>query len=185
MLIDGEWVDDDSVYRNAEGGAFVRPSSEFRNWVTSDGGTDFEAEAGRYHLFLAPNCPWAHRAQIVRQIKGLEKVISVSLSDIPRTRSWAYSKGIGRGLDLIAGVFELHQAYQAANPNYTGRVTVPTLWDKKLWTIVNNESSDIIRMFNTEFNQWGNADVDLFPEPLRDEIEGYNNRIYPSLNNGD
>ena len=184
MLIDGEWVDDDSVYRNAEGGAFVRPSSEFRNWVTSDAGTDFDAEAGRYHLFLAPNCPWAHRTQIVRHIKGLEKVISVSLSDIPRTRSWAYSKGIGRELDPIDGVFELHQAYQVANPNYTGRVTVPTLWDKKLWTIVNNESSDIIRMFNTEFNQWGNADVDLFPEPLRDEIEGYNNRIYPTLNNG-
>jgi len=87
-------------------------------------------------------------------------------------------------LDPIDGVFELHQAYQAVNPNYTGRVTVPTLWDKKLWTIVNNESSDIIRMFNTEFNQWGNAGVDLFPEALRDEIEGYNNRIYPTLNNG-
>ncbi|MFL2669081.1 MAG: glutathione S-transferase family protein [Alphaproteobacteria bacterium] len=184
MLIDGEWVVDDSEYRNAESGTFVRPSSNFRNSVTRDGTSDFEAEEGRYHLFLAPNCPWAHRTQIVRRIKGLEKVITISLSDIPRTRSWAYSKGIGKGLDPIDGVFELHQAYQAASPNYTGRVTVPTLWDKKLWTIVNNESSEIMRMLNSEFNDWGNANIDLFPRPLRDEIESYNNRIYSTLNNG-
>ena len=184
MLIDGEWIDDDSTYRNAEGGAFVRPDSNFRYGVTIDGTSEFEAETGRYHLFLAPNCPWAHRAQIVRRIKDLEKVITVSLSDIPRTRSWAYSKGIGKGLDAIEGVFELHRVYQAANPTYTGRVTVPTLWDKKLWTVVNNESSEIIRMLNTEFNQWGNAAVDLFPGVLRDEIEGYNDRIYSTLNNG-
>ena len=184
MLIDGEWVVDDSEYRNAESGTFVRPSSNFRNTVTRDGTSDFEAEEGRYHLFLAPNCPWAHRTQIVRRIKGLEKVITISLSDIPRTRSWAYSKGIGKGLDPIDGVFELHQAYQAASPNYTGRVTVPTLWDKKLWTIVNNESSEIMRMLNSEFNDWGNANIDLFPRPLRDEIESYNNRIYSTLNNG-
>ena len=184
MLIDGEWVVDDSEYRNAESGTFVRPSSNFRNTVTRDGTSDFEAEEGRYHLFLAPNCPWAHRTQIVRRIKGLEKVITISLSDIPRTRSWAYSKGIGKGLDPIDGVFELHQAYQAASPSYTGRVTVPTLWDKKLWTIVNNESSEIMRMLNSEFNDWGNANIDLFPRPLRDEIESYNNRIYSTLNNG-
>ena len=184
MLIDGEWVVDDSEYRNAESGTFVRPSSNFRNSVTRDGTSDFEAEEGRYHLFLAPNCPWAHRTQIVRRIKGLEKVITISLSDIPRTRSWAYSKGIGKGLDPIDGVFELHQAYQAASPSYTGRVTVPTLWDKKLWTIVNNESSEIMRMLNSEFNDWGNANIDLFPRPLRDEIESYNNRIYSTLNNG-
>jgi putative glutathione S-transferase len=184
MLIDGEWVVDDSEYRNAESGTFVRPSSNFRNTVTRDGTSDFEAEEGRYHLFLAPNCPWAHRTQIVRRIKGLEKVITISLSDIPRTRSWAYSKGIGKGLDPIDGVFELHQAYQAASPSYTGRVTVPTLWDKKLWTIVNNESSEIMRMLNSEFNDWGNANIDLFPRPLRDEIEGYNDRIYSTLNNG-
>ena len=94
MLIDGGWVVDDSEYRNAESGTFVRPSSNFRNAVTRDGTSDFEAEEGRYHLFLAPNCPWAHRTQIVRRIKALEKVITISLSDIPRTRSWAYSKGI-------------------------------------------------------------------------------------------
>ena len=184
MLADGEWVDDDSIYRNSEGGAFIRPDSNFRNAVTRGGTSDFQAERGRYHLFLAPNCPWAHRTQIVRRIKGLEKVITVSLSDIPRKKSWAYSKGIGKGLDPIDGVFELHQAYQVANPTYTGRVTVPTLWDKKLWTIVNNESAEIIRMLNTEFNQWGNATIDLFPEALRDEIEVYNDRIYSTLNNG-
>lgn len=184
MLIDGEWVDDDAKFRNAEGGAFVRPESNFRSAVTTDGSSEFPAEAGRYHLFLAPNCPWAHRTQLVRRIKGLEAIITISLSDIPRTRSWAYTEGIGNGLDPIDGVFELHQAYQAADPNYTGRVTVPTLWDKKKWTVVNNESAEIVRMLNTEFNEWGDARIDLYPENLRTEIDGYNDRIYTTLNNG-
>lgn len=184
MLIDGEWVDDDAKFRNTEGGAFLRPESNFRSAVSADDSSEFSAEAGRYHLFLAPNCPWAHRTQLVRRIKGLEAIITISLSDIPRTRSWAYSEGIGNGLDPIDGVFELHQAYQAANPNYTGRVTVPTLWDKQKWTVVNNESAEIIRMLNTEFNEWGDSTVDLYPENLRTEIDGYNDRIYTTLNNG-
>ncbi|NKB21038.1 MAG: glutathione S-transferase family protein [Alphaproteobacteria bacterium] len=184
MLIDGEWVDDDEKFRNAEGGAFVRPESNFRNAVTADGSSDFPAESGRYHLFLAPNCPWAHRTQLVRRIKGLEAIITISLSYIPRTRSWAYTEGIGNGLDPIDGVFELHQAYQAADPNYTGRVTVPTLWDKQKWTVVNNESAEIIRMLNTEFNEWGDATIDLYPEALRSEIDQYNERIYTTLYNG-
>jgi glutathionyl-hydroquinone reductase len=184
MLIDGDWVDDDAKFRNAEGGGFVRPESNFRDSVMADGSSEFPAAAGRYHLFLAPNCPWAHRTQLVRRIKGLEAIITISLSDIPRTRSWAYTEGIGNGLDPIDGVFELHQAYQAADPNYTGRVTVPTLWDKKKWTVVNNESAEIVRMLNTEFNEWGDATIDLYPETLRAEIDGYNDRIYTTLNNG-
>jgi putative glutathione S-transferase len=184
MLIDGKWIDDDRHYRNPEGGAFVRPQSSFDAWITADGSSGFKAEPGRYHLFLAPTCPWAHRTQIFRRLKGLEDVISVTLSDLPRKRSWAYSQGIGRDLEPVDGVFELHQAYVSANPTYTGRVTVPTLWDKKTWTIVNNESSQIIRMLNTAFNEWGDAAVDLYPADLRPEIDRLNERIYATVNNG-
>ncbi len=184
MVIEGEWIDDDAAYRNPKGGAFVRAESKFRDRVSADGSTAFKAEAGRYHLFLAPNCPWAHRTQILRRLKGLDEVISVTLADLPRKTSWAYSKGIGRDLEPVDGVFELHQAYISADPNYTGRVTVPTLWDKETWTIVNNESSEIIRMLNTEFDQWGDASLDLYPADLRAEIDAVNERIYATVNNG-
>jgi putative glutathione S-transferase len=184
MVVDGKWIDDDAEYRNPKGGRFVRVESKYRNWITADGSSGFKAEPGRYHLFLAPNCPWAHRTQIVRRLKGLDDVISITLADLPRVRSWAYSTGIGRDLEPVDGVFELHQAYIAADPTYSGRVTVPTLWDKQGWTIVNNESSEIIRMLNTEFDEWGNRDLDLYPADLRDEIDGYNERIYATVNNG-
>ena len=184
MVIEGKWVDDDAQYRSASNGAFVRPQSVFAHWVTADGSSGFKAEPDRYHLFLAPNCPWAHRTQIFRRLKRLENVISISLADLPRKRSWAYSKGIGRDLEPVDGVFELHQAYISAVPNYTGRVTVPTLWDKKEWTIVNNESSQIIRMLNSEFDKWGDASVDLYPTPLRSEIDKINDRVYTTVNNG-
>ena len=184
MLIDGEWIDDDAKYRNPEGGAFVRAESVFRSWITADGSSGFQAEPGRYHLFLAPNCPWAHRTQIVRYLKGLEDAISITLSDLPRKRSWAYTEGIGRDLVPVDGVFELHQAYVSADPGYTGRVTVPTLFDKKEWTIVSNESSEIVRMLNTEFDGLGATRLDLYPEDLRPEIDGFNERIYETVNNG-
>jgi putative glutathione S-transferase len=184
MLVNGEWIDDDEKYRNSESGVFVRPDSMFRGFITSDGASGFKSEAGRYHLFLAPNCPWAHRTEIIRKLKGLEEIISVSLSDLPRTKSWAYSTGIGEGLDPIDGVFELYQVYQAAVPNYSGRVTVPTLWDREQKTIVNNESSEIIRMLNSEFNDWGRPEIDFYPEQLRAEIDTYNERIYKTVNNG-
>jgi putative glutathione S-transferase len=184
MLIEGKWIDDDEKYRNAASGAFVRPDSKFRKAITADGSSGFKAEPGRYHLFLAPNCPWAHRTQIVRRLKRLEDVISVTLADLPRKKSWAYSRGIGRELEPIDGVFELYQAYLSADPKYSGRVTVPTLWDKKQWTVVNNESSEIIRMLNTEFDQWGDRSVDLYPKDLRPEIDALNERIYLTVNNG-
>ncbi|MBD21088.1 MAG: glutathione-dependent reductase [Rhodospirillaceae bacterium] len=184
MLIEGDWIDNDEQYRTGDKGTFVRENSVFRDTIKADGSTEYPAEKGRYHLFLAPNCPWAHRTQIVRRLKGLEDIVSVSLSDLPKIRSWAYSDGIGKGLDPVDGVFELHQAYRAANSNYTGRVTVPTLWDKKNWTIVNNESSDIVRMLNAEFNEWGDNSIDLYPFRLRSEIDQYNERIYETLNNG-
>ena len=184
MVIEGKWIDDDAKYRNPTGGAFVRPESSFRDRITADGSSDFKAEPGRYHLFLAPNCPWAHRTQIYRRLKGLDDVISITLADQPRERSWAYTRGIGRDLEPIDGVFELHQAYISADSNYTGRVTVPTLWDKENWTIVNNESSEIIRMLNTAFNEWGDASLDFYPEALREDINAINERVYATVNNG-
>ncbi len=184
MVVDGKWIDDDAKYRNPEGGAFVRPESIFRNWVTADGSSGFKAEPGRYHLFLAPNCPWAHRTQLFRRLKGLEDIITITLSDIPRTRSWAYTEGIGRDLEPIDGKFELHQAYISTVPDYSGRVTVPTLWDKQEWTLVNNESADIIRMLNIEFNDWGDSSLDFYPEDLRPEIDRLNEIIYANVNNG-
>ncbi len=184
MVIEGKWVDEDASYRNSAAGSFVRPQSIFTRWITADGSSGFKAEPGRYHLFLAPTCPWAHRTQIFRRLKGLEDVVSVSLADLPRKRDWSYSQGIGRDLEPIDGVFELHQAYVSAAPDYTGRVTVPTLWDKKEWTIVNNESSQIIRMLNSAFDAWGDASIDLYPAPLRAEIDKINERIYATVNNG-
>ena len=184
MLIGGTWIDDDAAYRNPLGGAFVRAESAFRDRITADGSSGYAAEPGRYHIFLAPSCPWAHRTQIVRRLKGLEEMISISLSDLPRTRSWAYSQGIGRDLDPVDGALELHRVYVATDPGYTGRVTVPTLFDRREWKIVNNESSEIVRMLNAEFDGLGASAVDLYPEDLRAEIDAFNERIYATVNNG-
>lgn len=184
MVINGEWIDDDEKYRNPTGGAFVRAESIFRDFITADGSSGFKAEPGRYHLFLAPSCPWAHRTQIVRRLKGLEDVISVTLSDRPRVRSWAYTEGIDELQPGENGVLELHEVYIKAVPDYTGRVTVPTLWDREKKTIVSNESSEIIRMLNSEFNEWGDASLDLYPEAHRAEIDTLNDRIYETINNG-
>ena len=184
MLIDGKWIDDDAKYRTGEGGTFVRADSVFRNFVTADGSSGFRAEPERYHLFLAPSCPWAHRTQIVRRLKELENVISVTLSDRPRKRSWAYTRGIDELQPGENGVLELHDVYIAADPACTGRVTVPTLWDRQEKTIVNNESSEIVRMLNAEFDEWGDASLDLYPEAHRAEIDALNDRIYATVNNG-
>lgn len=185
MVIDGEWIDDDEKYRNPTGGAFVRAESAWRDTITADGSSGFKAEPGRYHLFLAPSCPWAHRTQIIRRLKGLENVISATLSDRPRVRSWAYTRGIDDIQPGETGVLELHEVYIKADPNYTGRVTVPTLWDRQKETIVNNESSEIIRMLNTEFDEWAENDLpNLYPKAHRTRIDELNNRIYETVNNG-
>ena len=185
MVIDGQWIDNDEKFRNPTGGAFVRPQSIWRDTITADGSSGFKAEADRYHLFLAPSCPWAHRTQIVRRLKNLEDVISVSLSDLPRVTSWAYTKGVDDLQPDENGKLELHKVYVAADPDYTGRVTVPALWDRQKKTIVNNESSEIIRMFNTEFDEWSTGNLpDLYPEAERAEIDRLNNRIYETINNG-
>ena len=185
MLIEGQWIDDDEKYRNSTSGTFVRPESSWRDTITADGSSGFKAEPDRYHLFLAPSCPWAHRTQIIRRLKGLEKTISATLSDRPRIRSWAYTEGIDDIKPVEAGVLELHEIYIKADPNYTGRVTVPTLWDRKTQTIVNNESAEIIRMLNSEFDEFAENDLpDLYPVTFRALIEELNDRIYKTVNNG-
>ena len=184
MLIDGCWIEDDAQYRNSQDGVFVWPDSPFDGWVTADGASGFAAEPGRYHIFASPACPWAHRALIARRLKRLDAVISVSLADLPTRRSWAFSTGIGRDLQPVDGAFELHRAYVAAKPNYTGRVTVPVLWDKHRWTIVNNESAQIMRMLNSAFDTWAETSIELYPSDLCEEIDRLNARIQADINAG-
>jgi len=181
MLVDGVWHDDDPPADS--GGRFVRPDSMFRDRVTCDGSSGFKAEAGRYQLVTAPSCPWAHRSVLMRQLKKLEAAIPLLESDLPKGQGWAYSRGFD-DLQPVNGVFHVHQVYAAARPDYTGRATVPLLWDRKTRTIVNNESSEIIRMLNTEFDEFGDAGLDLYPLPLRRDIDEVNAFVYDAVNNG-
>lgn len=184
MLIAGKWTT--AWYDvKATGGAFVRPETRFRHWVSADGTSGFPAAAGRYHIYVSLACPWAHRALIVRKLKGLERVISVSVVDpFMGEEGWAFSEGPGCIPDSIGGFRFLREVYTAADPEYTGRVTVPVLWDRQHGTIVNNESSEIIRMLNREFDAFGHAGLDLYPPELRPEIDKVNALIYEHINNG-
>jgi len=187
MLVNGIWHQEDTpreALRMADGdGSFVRPESGFRDHVTRDGSSGFKAEAGRYVLVTAPSCPWAHRTVLMRKLKGLESAIGILQSDLPKGEGWAYSRGLD-DLEPIDGVFHVHQVYIAARPDYTGRATVPVLWDRETRTIVNNESSEIIRMLNSEFDEFGDAAVDLYPEALRSAIDPINAFIYETINDG-
>jgi putative glutathione S-transferase len=182
MLVNGVWHDEDPP-TVGEDGSFVRPESGFRDHVTRDGSSGFKAEAGRYHLITAPSCPWAHRTVLMRKLKGLEDAIPILQSDLPKGQGWAYSWGFD-DLRPVDGVFHAHQVYSAARPGFTGRATVPVLWDRKTRTIVNNESSEIIRMLNAEFDEVGNAALDLYPAALRDAIDETNAFVYDAINNG-
>ncbi len=172
-------------------GEFIRWKSGFRNWVTLDGAAGssgeggFAAEPGRYHLYVSYACPWAHRTLIYRALKGLEEIISVSVvHPLMPAESWVFGSYPGATADTVNGCKKLLQVYQIADPDFDGMVTVPVLWDKKRRTIVNNESSEIIRMFNSVFDQWGRAEVDFYPEALRDEIDAINKTVYDNINNG-
>lgn len=174
-------------------GEFIRGVSEFRHWVTPDGSAGpsgeggFEAEAGRYHLYISHACPWAHRTMIFRTLKGLQGIISVSVvHPLMPEESWVFGEYPGATEDHIYQAKYLYENYLRASPQFNGIVTVPVLWDKKRQTIVNNESSEIIRMFNSAFNGLGNsnADVDFYPEALREEIDTINQPIYDNINNG-
>lgn len=192
MLVNGKWTADwQPVQATDAKGGFVRQTSGFRNWVTVDGqagptGTGgFKAEAGRYHLYVALICPWASRTLIGRKLKGLEDVISVSVVEPALTDfGWRFGDFSGADRDTVNGATYLHEIYTRADPTYTGRATVPVLWDKQTGTIVNNESADILRMMNSGFGDLAKNAIDLYPEALRDEIESLNAEIYPKLNNG-
>ena len=172
-------------------GEFVRSESGFRNWVTSDGSAGptgeggFAAEAGRYHLYVSHACPWAHRTMIFRALKGLEDVISVSVvHPLMPAESWRFGEYPGATVDHVNNAHYLFENYLKADPNFDGLVTVPLLWDKKQQTIVNNESSEIIRMLNSAFDAFAKSDIDFYPEALRKQIDAINQPIYNNVNNG-
>ena len=188
LLIDGVWHDH-WYDTKATGGRFVRSESVFRNWITPDGspgpsGRDgFRAEPGRYHLYVSLACPWAHRTLIFRKLERLEDLVSVSVVE-PYMGKEGWTFGEGETRDHVNGKKRLYEVYLLADPRYTGRVTVPVLWDKKLGTIVSNESSEIIRMFDTAFDGITGMRQDFYPEELRAEIDAVNARVYDAINNG-
>jgi len=190
LMIDGSWQDQ-WYDTNATRGRFVRSESQFRNWVTPDGrpgpsgAGGFLAEPRRYHLYVSLACPWAHRTLIFRALKGLQDLISVSVVHwFMGAEGWTFDAGEGVVLDFVNGKRRLHEVYAAASPTYSGRVTVPVLWDKKTGTIVSNESSEIIRMLNSAFDAVGAKGGDYYPAHLRGAIDELNAEIYARVNNG-
>ena len=190
LLQEGKWVDQ-WYDTKASDGHFVRKSAQFRNWITPDGAAGptgkggFKAEAGRYHLYVSLACPWAHRTLIFRALKGLEDLISLSVVHwYMAENGWTFEAGHGVIPDNVNDAEFMYQVYTNAKPDYSGRVTVPVLWDKKTGTIVSNESSEIIRMFNCAFDGIGALDGDYYPKNLRTQIDELNDRIYNTLNNG-
>ena len=182
-MIDGEWHKEDN--RTESDGRFVRATTSFRDNVTADGSSGFRAEPGRYHLYVSHACPWAHRTMILRALRGLEDVISVSVVDpFMGDGGWHFSDGPGCIPDAVNGTHYLREVYKLAQDDYTGRVSVPVLWDKTEKTIVNNESAEIIRMLNSAFNAWSDGEPDYYPAALRDEIDAINEPIYEHINNG-
>lgn len=190
ILLDGKWQD--TWYSTKETkGRFVRSDALFRNWITPDGSAGpsghagFKAEAGRYHLYVSYACPWANRTLIFRKIKGLEKIISLSVVHWHMAEEgWTFKDGEGVVADPIFNASYLREIYLKADSTYSGRVTVPVLWDKKTNTIVSNESSEIIRMFNSAFEELDVSEGNYYPENLRESIEVLNERIYDNVNNG-
>ncbi|MEA2627124.1 MAG: glutathionyl-hydroquinone reductase [Candidatus Binatota bacterium] len=184
LLVNGIWRDQ-WYETSSTGGAFVRPDAQFRQHVTADGSSGFPAEAGRYHLYVSYACPWASRTLVLRTLKKLEDAISLSVVDpYMGEQGWWFSDGPGCIPDVVNGYRYLHQVYTRAKLNYTGRVTVPVLWDKQTSAIVNNESAEIVRMLNSEFGAFGDSSVDFYPEPLRAEIDRVNDLVYDRVNNG-
>ena len=189
LLVDGQWQD--RWYDTSGDGEFRREEATFREWLTADGGPGpdgqrgHRAQAGRYRLYVSLACPWAHRTLIVRALKGLEDLVPVSVVHWRMLEhGWTFEDGPGVTPDPVMGARCLHQLYARARPGMTGRVTVPVLWDQETDAIVNNESSEIIRMFNTAFDALGAKPGDYYPEALRAEIDAVNARVYPGVNNG-
>jgi putative glutathione S-transferase len=188
LLVDGVWQKDG---QRTKDGYFIRPTTQFRNWVTIDGSPGpsgaggFKAEAGRYHLYVALSCPWAHRTVLFRKLKGLENVISMSIvSPDMLEQGWTFNVEEGSTGDPVNGKSRLSEIYLMAEPRYSGRVSVPVLWDKERKTIVNNESAEIIRMLNSALDAFTNVRTDYYPEALRAEIDRINELTYANINNG-
>jgi len=182
QLLNGEWVTRQALEADEKTGEFRRKASAFRNFIKQDKNAEFPVEANRYHMYVSRACPWAHRTAILRRLKGLEDVISLSLVEPVRINDgWEFS---GRYPDPFHNYSYLREVYQQADPNFTGRVTVPVLWDKKKETIVNNESREIVRMLDTVFDSLAENDVTLFPEQLQSEIDETITAIYEPVNNG-
>ena len=192
MLVDGKWSEAWRPVQSTDAkGGFVRQISSFRNWVTPDGaagptgGGGFRAEPDRYHLYAAFGCPWATRILIARQLKRLEDVVSVAIVEPVMTdQGWRFGDYPGADRDAVNGATYLHEIYTLADPHFTGRATVPALWDKERRTIVNNESADLLRMFNSGFGALADTSIDLCPADLRAAIDALNAEVYGSLNNG-
>lgn len=190
FLKNGEWHDGWG-YADEDSGAFKRDESIFRNWITPDGAAGptgeagFAAEPGRYRLYISLACPWAHRANIARHLKGLTGAIELAVVHWRMQEGgWSFRDGECVTPDPLCGADNLHQIYTRAKPDYSGRVTVPVLWDTQSGTIVSNESADILRMLGTAFDDCGANDLDLYPEGHRDEIDALNDRVYDTVNNG-
>lgn len=182
LLVDGVWHDE---WYNTEDneGKFIREDAQFRDWISKDG--KFQPEAGRYHLYVCLACPWASRCLMMRKLKGLEEIISLSVvNPVMLEHGWTFEDGPGVIVDPIIDADYMHEIYTHVDPTYSGRVTVPVLYDKKTDTIVNNESSDIIRMMNTAFDEIGATPGDYYPADLRDKIDDINDYVYDHVNNG-
>lgn len=192
MLVNGIWKENwQPVQQADDDGRFVRQTSSFRNWVTADGSAGvtgingFKAEPGRYHLYVAYICPWASRALMARQLKGLTELVSVSVvNPVLTNQGWAFGDFAGSDRDDLNSARYMHELYTHADPNFSGRATVPVLWDKQTATIVNNESADIVRMFNSAFCEYVEDGPDLYPAALEAEIDALNGYLYTELNNG-
>ncbi|MFB0612417.1 glutathione S-transferase family protein [Aurantiacibacter poecillastricola] len=190
FLKNGEWHDEWD-HNDEDSGEFERDESAFRNWITPDGSTGptgeggFKAEPGRYRLYISLACPWAHRANAARHLKGLTDAIDlVVVHWLMKEGGWSFREGECVTPDPLMNADHLHQVYTAAKPDYSGHVTVPVLWDKEQGTIVNNESADILRMLGSAFDDCGANDLDLYPEQHREEIDALNERVYEDVNNG-
>ncbi|MBW4538142.1 MAG: glutathione S-transferase family protein [Myxacorys chilensis ATA2-1-KO14] len=182
-MIEGKWTTEWN--ERDQGGAFNRTPTMFRDQVTADGFSEFKPEAGRYHLYVALACPWAHRTLIMRSLKGLTEAIGVSIVDpILSDKGWMFSDEAGAIPDSVNHAQYLQEIYLKADPKYTGRITVPVLWDKQKQTIVNNESREIIRMFDVEFTELATKKIDLYPRELQQKIDETIDAIYTPINNG-
>lgn len=192
MLVNGEWKENwQPVQKKDKDGRFIRQTSSFRNWITPDGSPGitgkggFKAEVNRYHLYVANICPWASRTLMARTLKGLEDIVSVSVVQPQLTdQGWQFGEFKGSDHDELNGANYVHELYTKVAPNFTGRATVPVLWDKKTQTIVNNESADIVRMFNTAFSDIKDVGPNLVPDSLASQINELNDYVYSDLNNG-